>query len=162
VIDGHADLLGMLAEPDVLSRAAEALAAPYAEARITKVVGLEARGFIFAAGVAIELGAGFVPVRKPGSIHPGEKERVITRPDWRGREVTLAVQRSTLGAGDRALLVDDWAETGSQALGAKQLIEACGAEYAGLSLLVDQLRDELRAQLAPVHAVADAAELRDV
>ena len=160
MIDGHADLLGMLAEPDVLRRAAHALAEPFAHFSVTKVVGLEARGFIFAAPVAIELGAGFVPVRKPGSIHPGEKERVVTRPDWRGREVTLAVQRSTLSAGDQALLVDDWAETGSQALGAKQLIEACGATYVGLSLLVDQLTDEIRTQLAPVRAVADAAEVR--
>jgi adenine phosphoribosyltransferase len=162
VIDGHADLLGMLADDGVLRRAVSALAAPLGDVAPTKIAGLEARGFIFAAGVAIELGVGLVPIRKPGSIHPGEKERVVTRPDWRGREVTLAVQRSTLSAEDRALLVDDWAETGSQALGAKQLIEACGAAYAGFSLLVDQLNDETRAQLAPVHAVADAAEFRDL
>jgi adenine phosphoribosyltransferase len=85
---------------------------------------------------------------------------VVTRPDWRGREVTLAVQRSALESGDRVALVDDWAETGSQALGARQLIEACSATYVGLSLLVDQLTDDVRAQLAPVFAVADAAEVR--
>jgi adenine phosphoribosyltransferase len=160
VIDGHADLLGMLAEAGVLERAAAALAAPFAAARVTKVVGIEARGFIFAAPVATELAAGFVPIRKPGGIHPGAKARVVSRPDWRGRRLTLAVQRAALVPGDRALLVDDWAETGSQALAAKSLIGACGASFAGLSLLVDQLSDDVRATLAPVHAVADAAEFR--
>jgi adenine phosphoribosyltransferase len=150
----------MLADAGVLRRATSALAATLADVGATKVAALEARGFLFAAGVAIELGLGLVPIRKPGSIHPGEKERVVTRPDWRGREVTLAVQRSALEPRDRVALVDDWAETGSQALGARRLIEACGATYVGLSLLVDQLADDVRDQLAPVFAVADAAELR--
>jgi adenine phosphoribosyltransferase len=159
VIDGHADLLGMLAEPGVLGRAAGALAAPFRSACVTKVVGVEARGFIFAGLVAAELGAGFVAVRKRGSIHPGPKERIVTRPDWRGRQLTLEVQRAVLLSADRVLLVDDWAETGSQALATKELVEACHAAYVGLSLLVDELSDELREELAPVHAVAEAAEL---
>lgn len=158
VIDGHADVLGMLGDAGIMRRATDALAEPFGSSGITKVAGLEARGFIFAAAVALKLGAGFVPVRKPGGIHPGLKERVVTRPDWRGRELTLEVQRAALGPEDQVLVVDDWAETGSQALGARQLVEACGADYAGLSLLVDQLTDDVRERLAPVHAVADAAE----
>jgi adenine phosphoribosyltransferase len=150
----------MLLEPGVLRRAAAALAAPFADAGITKVAGLEARGFVFAATVAVELDAGFVAIRKPGSIHPGPKERLVTGPSWRGRPVELAVQRAALREADRVLLVDDWAETGSQALGARRLIRACGATYAGLSLLVDQLPQDVRTALAPVHAVADAAEFR--
>ena len=59
------------------------------------------------------------------------------------------------------LVVDDWAETGSKALTTRQLIESCGARYAGLSLLVDQLTPEVRDQLEPVMAVAFARELRD-
>jgi adenine phosphoribosyltransferase len=74
--------------------------------------------------------------------------------------VTLAIQRSAVREGERVLFVDDWAETGSQALAAKQLVEECGGEYAGLSMLVDQLSDETRNALAPVFAVADAAEFR--
>jgi adenine/guanine phosphoribosyltransferase-like PRPP-binding protein len=62
VIDGHADLLGMLADGGVLRRAVSALAAPLADVGPTKVAGLEARGFIFSAGVAIELGVGLVPI----------------------------------------------------------------------------------------------------
>lgn len=160
MIDGHADVLGMLVDAGVLHRAAAALAAPFRSAAVTKVAGLEARGFIFAATVAVELGAGFVAIRKPGSIHPGPKEFVVTAPDWRGHELTLAVQRAAIDGGDRILLVDDWAETGSQALGAKQLVESCGGGYVGLSLLVDQLDERVRRQLAPVYAVADAAEFR--
>jgi adenine phosphoribosyltransferase len=61
---------------------------------------------------------------------------------------------------DRVLLVDDWAETGSKALTARRLLQAAGARYAGLSLLVDQLTSEVRDELEPVAAVAFASELR--
>jgi adenine phosphoribosyltransferase len=160
VIDGHADVLGMFVEPGVLGRAAAALAAPFAADGIAKVAGLEARGFILGAAVALELGAGFVAVRKPGGIHPGPKATVVTQPSWRGHPVTLQVQRSAIEPGERVLVVDDWAETGSQATAAKQLIAECGGEYAGLTMLVDQLSDAVRDELAPVFAIADAAEFR--
>lgn len=160
VIDGHADVLGAVADAGLLARAAAALAAPFSAAGVTKVAGLEARGFIFGSAAALQLGAGFVPIRKPGGIHPGPKARVVTEPSWRGDRVTLEVQRAAIRPGDRVLLVDDWAETGSQAVAAKQLIDECGGEYLGLSLLVDQLTDEKRAVLAPVRTVADAAEFR--
>jgi adenine phosphoribosyltransferase len=160
IIHGHADVLGAVADAGLLARAAAALAAPFAGQGVTKVAGLEARGFIFGAAAALELGAGFVPVRKPGGIHPGDKARAVTAPSWRGKSVRLEVQRAAIQPGDRVLLVDDWAETGAQALTAKELIEECGGEYVGLSLLVDQLSDETRSALAPVSKVADAAELR--
>jgi adenine phosphoribosyltransferase len=160
VIDGHADVLGMFVNVGVLRRAAAALAAPFAADGIAKVAGLEARGFILGAAVALELDAGFVAIRKPGGIHPGEKARVVTKPSWRGEPVTLLVQRAAIGEGERVLVVDDWAETGSQAVAAKQLIEECGGHYAGLAMLVDQLSVETRAALAPVFAVADASEFR--
>jgi adenine phosphoribosyltransferase len=57
------------------------------------------------------------------------------------------------------LVVDDWAETGSQAIAAKDLIEDCGSSYAGLSLLVDELSDSARTALSPVFAVVRADEL---
>jgi adenine phosphoribosyltransferase len=160
IIHGHADVLGAVADAGLLVRAAAALAEPFRDQRVTKVAGLEARGFIFGAATALVLGAGFVPVRKPGGIHPGPKARLVTAPSWRGESVTLEVQRAAIRPEDRVLLVDDWAETGAQALAAKQLIEECGGEYVGLSLLVDQLTDETRAALAPVKTVSDAAEFR--
>jgi adenine phosphoribosyltransferase len=158
-IEGHADILGLLADGEFLAGAVAALANPVQSRGITKVAAVEARGFVLGAGVALRLGVGLVAVRKAGSIHPGEKAERLTGADWRGQQSLLRVQRSVLASQDAVLLVDDWAETGSQALAAKALIEECGASYAGLSLLVDQLSDSARGSLAPVRAVVRGDEL---
>jgi adenine/guanine phosphoribosyltransferase-like PRPP-binding protein len=71
----------------------------------------------------------------------------------------LRLQRHVIQPAELVLVVDDWAETGSKALTVRRLIEACEGRYAGLSLLVDQLPDRLRDQLAPVSAVALAEEV---
>jgi adenine phosphoribosyltransferase len=157
-VDGHADVLGLLADPEVLRRLTFALAEPFQDAGITKVAGVEARGFALGAPVALHLRAGFVPIRKGGGIHPGEKLRMATAPDWRGEVNQLEVQRSVLEPEDRVLIVDDWAETGSQAW-ARSLIEGCGSVYVGLSLLVDQLAEDMRERLVPVASVARHDEL---
>jgi adenine phosphoribosyltransferase len=158
-VGGHADVLGLLADGGFFARAVEALTEPFAGAGVTKVAGVEARGFVLGAAAALQLGVGFVAVRKPGSVHPGPKTVHLSEPDWRGRALAYEVQRAAVGEGDRILLVDDWAETGSQALAARALIEACGGAWAGASLLVDQLSDERRDRLAPVHAVVLSEEL---
>src|SRR5690348_7286719 len=152
-IGGHADMLGLLADGAFLAQTAEALASPFEATGITKVAGVEARGFILGTAVALELGVGFVPIRKQGAIHPGPKTTVRAAPDWRGNEPELVLQRAALTTADRVLLVDDWIETGSQALAARQLIEDCGAQWAGMTVLVDQAQVATRARLAPVAAV---------
>lgn len=158
-IGGHADVLGLLSDANFLERSIAALAEPFEREGVTKVAGVEARGFVFGPAVAMRLGAGFVPVRKPGSIHPGPKAVHVSDPDWRGRNLAYELQRAALTSGDRVLLADDWAETGSQALAARALIEECGATWAGASLLVDQLQDEVRERLAPVRAVVLSEQL---
>jgi adenine phosphoribosyltransferase len=158
--DGHSDTLGLFADGGFLAGAGAAIAAPFRDAGVQKVAAIEARGFILATAVALELGAGLATIRKSGSIHPGPKAELTAPPDWRGLETTLRLQRHVIADGESVLLVDDWAETGSKALTARRLIEECGGRYAGLSLLVDQLSAEVRAQLAPVAAVALAEELR--
>ena len=158
--DGHSDTLGLFADGGFLRRAAAAVAEPFRDAGVHKVAGIEARGFVLASCVAVELGVGFVAIRKAGSIHPGPKVELVAPPDWRGLETTLRLQHHVVADGERVLVVDDWAETGSKALTARRLIEACGGVYAGVSLLVDQLADEIREQLQPVNAVAFAGELR--
>jgi adenine phosphoribosyltransferase len=158
--DGHSDTLGLFADGGFLARAGAAMADPFRGAGVTKVAGIEARGFVLATAVALELGVGFVAIRKQGSIHPGAKAELAAPPDWRGLETVLRLQRHVIEPAELVLLVDDWAETGSKALTARRLIEACGGRYAGLSLLVDQLPDRLREQLAPVSAVALAEEVR--
>ena len=157
--DGHSDTLGLFADGGFLRRAGAALAEPFRESGIAKVAGIEARGFILATAVALELGCGLVAVRKPGSVHPGPKERLPALPDWRGLETVLSLQHHVIADGDVVLIVDDWAETGSKALTARRLIEACGGRYAGLSLLVDQLEPGVRTQLEPVASVALAHEV---
>jgi len=152
-VGGHADVLGLLSDAAFLARSIAALAEPFEGTGVTKVAGVESRGFVFGAAVAARIGAGFVPVRRPGSIHPGPKAARLSQPDWRGRQLGYEVQRAAVAAGDRVLLVDDWAETGSQALAARSLIEECGGTWAGISLLVDQLQDDVRSRLEPVRAV---------
>ena len=158
-IDGHADILGLLADEGVLAGLGDALVEPFTTAGIDKVAAVEARGFALGVAAAVAAGTGFVPIRKQGAIHPGPKAARRSDPDWRGRRQELVVQRAALAAGERVLLVDDWAETGSQAAAARGLVEDCGARYVGLSLLVDQLPHEMRERLAPVAAVVRHDEL---
>jgi adenine phosphoribosyltransferase len=158
-VGGHADVLGLFVDGDFLRRTAVALAEPFTDESIDKVTGIEARGFVLGAAIALELGAGFVAVRKPGSVHPGPKLRRTSAPDWRGRSVELLMQRSAVAAGDRVLVVDDWAETGSQALAVRQMLDDAGCVYVGLTLIVDQLSDSRRQELAPVASLLVAADL---
>lgn len=152
-VDGHADVLGLFTDGPFLRRTAEALAARFESVGVAKVAGVEARGFILGTAVALKLGLGFVPIRKHGAIHPGAKATVRTPPDWRGNETDLVVQRRAIEMDDLVLLVDDWIETGSHALAARQLVEECGGQWAGLSVVVDQSEPEIRQRLEPVAAV---------
>jgi adenine phosphoribosyltransferase len=159
--EGHSDTLGLFADSKLLARAAAAVADPFRRAAVKKVAGIEARGFVLATAVALELDAGFVAIRKPGAIHPGPKAELKAPRDWRGNETVLRLQRHVIEPGHRVLLVDDWAETGSQAITARRLIEECGGRYVGLSLLIDELPATLREELAPTASVALAEELCD-
>ena len=158
-IDDHADVLGLFADGAFLRLTAKALAEPFDSMRVIKVAGVEARGFILGTAVALDLGVGFVPIRKQGAIHPGEKVKVRAAADWRGNEPELVLQRQAVTANDLVLLVDDWIETGSQALAARKLIEECGGRWAGLSVLVDQSEPAIRQALEPVAAVVTFDDL---
>jgi adenine phosphoribosyltransferase len=100
-----------------------------------------------------------VAIRKDAGLFPGPKHSVTADPDYRGQRHTLRVQVESVTAGDRVLLVDDWAELGSQAVAARELIEACGGVWAGAALVVDQLPHDRRRQLAPVSCIVFADEL---
>ena len=157
--EGHSDTLGLFADSGFLVRVGAALAEPFREAGVAKVAGIEARGFVVATAVALELGAGFVGIRKQGAVLAGEKAEVGFERDWRGHDGVLLLQRHVIQAGDRVLVVDDWAETGSKALAARELIEACGGAYAGLSLLVNQLPADVQSRLEPVEFVVRAEDV---
>jgi adenine phosphoribosyltransferase len=95
------------------------------------VAGIEARGFILGSVVALELRVGFIAIRRNAGLFPGGKVSRVTPTDYRGVETRLRLQRDSISSGDRVLLVDDWFETGSQALTAAALIEEAGGELGG-------------------------------
>jgi adenine phosphoribosyltransferase len=84
----------------------------------------------------------------------------VTEADWRGRRHELQLQQAPVAADDRVLVVDDWAETGNQALAVRHLVEEAGAVYVGLSLIVDQMSNARREQLAPVTSAVTGDDLR--
>src|SRR5262249_35864131 len=112
-VGGHADVWRLFDDGERLREGAEELVEPF-RGEVTRVAGVESRGFILGTAAALALGVGFVPVRKASGLFPGPKEVVETEADYRGNRHTLRVQRAALGAVDRVLLVDDWIETGSQ------------------------------------------------
>jgi adenine phosphoribosyltransferase len=134
--DGHADVWRWFSDGELFRRIVGELAGPFGDVGVTKVVTLEARGFLLAGAVATELGAGVVVVRRKGGALPGPRAEALTSPDYRGRRLSLLLQSDLLTDVDRVLLVDDWIETGSQALAARSLIEGTGAAFEGLAVIV--------------------------
>lgn len=156
--DGHADIWRVFSDPDALRAVIDGLSEPWVEAGVTHVVGLEARGFLLGGACAVQLRAGFVAVRKDGGPLPGPKVSTLAEPDYRGNRHRLRMQHR-LEPGDRVLLVDDWAERGSQSRAAADLVAQCGATLLGLSVIVDELSDDVRQTLPRVTAVVRAGQL---
>jgi adenine phosphoribosyltransferase len=142
----------------LFARVIEAMAAPFA-GLVDKIAGIESRGFVLGAAVASQLRVGFVAIRKGDGLYPGETLTAFTGEDYRGRRHTFRLQRAALSGGERVGLVDDWFETGSQGMIARELLEQAGASYAGSSIIVNQLPQERRDALAPCHALVEASEL---
>lgn len=142
----------------LFARVVGEMAAPFAGS-VDKIAGIESRGFLLGAAVAARLGVGFAAIRKSDGLYPGETVTALTASDYRGRQHTFRLQLAAIGDGERVGLVDDWFETGSQGLIARQLIEQAGGVYAGASIIVDQLPDGRRRDLAPCHALVAAGEL---
>ncbi len=101
---------------------------------VDKVVGMEARGFIFAAPVALALGVGFVPVRKAGKL-PRETHAVSYALEY--GEATLEIHRDAIAPGERMLLVDDVLATGGTAGGHARAGRRCGGVVAGVAVLME-------------------------
>ena len=152
-VDGHADVWPLFYDRKSFRPLVAALADPFRKAHVTKVAGIEGRGFILGAAVAIELEAGFVAVRKATGLFPGAKHSRITPPDYTGAGTALRIQRLSVSPDDCILLVDDWCETGNQAYTARAMIEDAGGQFAGTSVIVDQLTAEARARLEPFSAL---------
>ena len=127
------DVTSLLENPLAYAASIELLVERYREAGVTKVVGTEARGFLFGAPVALALGVGFVPVRKPGKL-----PRATLSESYELEYGTdkLEIHTDAIGPDDKVLLVDDLIATGGTAVAQIDLIKRMGAQLAGLAFLM--------------------------
>ncbi|MEA3412531.1 MAG: adenine phosphoribosyltransferase [Pseudomonadota bacterium] len=146
------DITPMVKDPSTLRLAVHQLLHPFLGEPITAVAGMEARGFIFGALVAWELGVGFVPLRKPGKL-PYDVQSASY--DLEYGSASLEVHVDALEAGDRVLLVDDLLATGGTAEASCNLVEGLGAEVAACAFVVelDALRGRERLTDRRVHSL---------
>ena len=128
------DITTLLKNAQALKEVLDELSSHYRTQKIDLVVGIESRGFIFAPALACQLGAGFVPVRKPGKL-PAETIKVSYDLEY-GKD-TLEIHKDAIQRGQRVLVVDDLLATGGTAAAVIQLIRQLGGEVAGLAFLVE-------------------------
>ncbi|MFJ5262782.1 adenine phosphoribosyltransferase [Streptomyces sp. NPDC088387] len=128
------DITPLLADPAAFGALTDALADIAVRQGATKVVGLEARGFILGAPVAVRAGLGFIPVRKAGKL-PGATLSQSYELEYGSAEIE--VHAEDLTADDRVLIVDDVLATGGTAEASVQLIRRAGAEVTGVAILME-------------------------
>jgi len=128
------DITPLLRRPALLRAVVERLVEPFRSDRISAVVGMEARGFIFGSLAARELEVGFIPLRKPGKL-PHEVHSVDYQLEY--GSTSLQIHKDALASGDRALLVDDLIATGGTAAASCQLVERTGAAVAGCAFVIE-------------------------
>ena len=132
------DITPLLADHEGFAAVVAAVAAAGRDADgrvvVDKVAGMEARGFILAAPVALSLGVGFVPVRKPGRL-PGATYAVSYALEY--GEATLEVHEDAIDEGDRVLLVDDVLATGGTVKATRSLVESCGGSAHAIAVLME-------------------------
>jgi adenine phosphoribosyltransferase len=128
------DLTPLFADADALATAVNALAEEFADRRVGKVVGIEARGFILAAPVAVRLGAGFIPVRKAGKL-PWQTVRASYELEY-GVD-SLEAHSDAVSGADRVLIIDDVLATGGTAAATVDLVEQLGATVVGLGFVIE-------------------------
>ncbi len=128
------DITTLLNDPDAFREAIELMNEPFKSEQVDIVVGMESRGFIFSAPMALHLGAGFVPVRKLGKL-PSETISVEYELEYGTN--TLEVHRDAIRPNQRVLIVDDLLATGGTVLGTIDLVKQLKGEIVGLSFLVE-------------------------
>ncbi len=128
------DITTLLKHPEGLRRTVDALASEFKDMKVDAVIGVEARGFIFAPALAYHLGAGFVPVRKPRKL-PAECASISY--DLEYGQDTLEIHRDAIGSGHRVLIADDLLATGGTAKAVVDLVEGLGGEVAGLVFVIE-------------------------
>jgi adenine phosphoribosyltransferase len=130
----YKDITPLLADPAGFDAVLTAMTTPWADIAVDVVVGIEARGFIFGAAIARELGVGFVPIRKPGKL-----PFMTTSVDY-GLEYgtdTLEMHIDAISAGQKVVVIDDVLATGGTASAAVELIAGQGGDVAGFGFLLE-------------------------
>jgi len=128
------DITTLLKDPAAFKEAIRLMIEPFKDDRVDVVVGMESRGFIFSAPMALELGAGLVPVRKLGKL-PADTLSVEYALEYGSN--TLEIHRDAIQAGQRVLIVDDLLATGGTVHGTIELVERLKGEVVGLAFLVE-------------------------
>jgi adenine phosphoribosyltransferase len=148
------DITTLLGNAQAFRRAVDELVRPYAEAKIDKVAGIEARGFILGGAVAYQLSAGFVPIRKKGKL-PHAKVSIGYSLEYGIDEMEM--HQDAVAPGERVLLVDDLIATGGTAEGAVKLLRKIGGNVVATCFVIDLPdlggADRLRALDVPVHTL---------
>lgn len=146
------DITPILADGQMFGKAISLLCATIGAARIDKVAGIDARGFIFASAVADRLGVGFVPVRKKGKL-PWKTHQAAYALEY--GEAVVEIHQDAVKPGETVLLVDDLLATGGTAAAAVRLLEGLGADLIGVSFLIELSFLGGRAKLSghPVHSI---------
>ena len=128
------DITPLLKDPAGLSAATQVMLEPFADSKVDFVVGIEARGFVFATPMALELGCGFVPVRKPGKLPAATLSREYA---LEYGETSLEIHTDAIAPGQKVLVVDDVLATGGTLVATCQTLEQLGAVVEGISVLVE-------------------------
>lgn len=128
------DITPVLGDPGAFNELVSAMSEPFVDKDITKVAGIEARGFTLATPVADRIGAGFIPLRKPGKL---PYQTVKEEYELEYGIDALEVHTDAVFDGERVLLVDDVIATGGTAKAAIQLLRNVGAEVVGLSVFIE-------------------------
>jgi adenine phosphoribosyltransferase len=128
------DITTLLQDPASFRQAVDDMLRPFADQRIDKIVGIESRGFIFATAMAYKIGAGFVPIRKPGKL-PATTIRQEYELEYGSDAVEIHVDAIT--PGEQVLLVDDLLATGGTAEASVAMLQRLEAKIIGLSFLIE-------------------------
>jgi adenine phosphoribosyltransferase len=147
----YRDITPLLANPHALTVATRLMAEPFLDAKVDIVAAAEARGFIFAAPLAMQLNAGFVPIRKPGKL-PFELRSFKYDLEYGSDELQIHID--SIKPGQRVLLVDDLLATGGTMEACCRLLEQAHAEIVGCSFLIHLATLGGEARLSPYHSKA--------
>jgi len=128
------DITTLLRDAEGFKATIDMLSAPYADKGIELVVGIESRGFILGAAVAQRIGAGFIPIRKPGKL-PAKSVKASYALEY-GTD-TLEMHEDAIGRGHRVLVVDDVLATGGTAAAAATLVKQLGGELLAMAFLIE-------------------------